>query len=118
MSPGSSLLRGGTLSLTSVSDSSEADRGTERTTAEVSKQTRAAAHNKHNTITYNQNRTALSLSHVHLENLATKLTLFGLNLVGGDGMSACGQRGGEQNVRGGCLVLGIGKAGFSAPAAQ
>lgn len=52
-----------------------------------------------------------------LGNLANKLTLLGLNLVG-DGMSAYGQRGGEQDVSGGRLLLRVGKAGLSAAAAQ
>lgn len=53
-----------------------------------------------------------------LGKLANKLTLLGLNLVGGDGMSAYGKRGGEQDVSGGRLVLRVGKAGLSAAAAQ
>lgn len=48
--------------------------------------------------------------------LQCKLTLLALDVVG-DGVSACGQRGGEQHVSGGRLVLRV-KAGLSAPAAQ
>lgn len=50
--------------------------------------------------------------------MVTKLTLLGLNLVGRGCVSACGQRGGEQDIRGGRLVLRVGEAGLSAPAAQ
>lgn len=74
-------------------DSSEADRGTERKTAAVSGQTLPDIKNQ------------------------SRLTLFGLNLVG-DGVSACGQRGREEDVVGGSLVLRVGEAGLSAPAAQ
>lgn len=49
--------------------------------------------------------------------LAAQLTLFGLNLVG-DGVPACGQRGREEDVIGGPLVIRVGEAGLSAPAAQ
>lgn len=78
-------------------DSSEADRGTERKMAAVSDQTLPDIKNQ---------------SH-----LAAQLTLFGLNLVG-DGVSACGQRGREEDVIGGPLVIRVGEAGLSAPAAQ
>lgn len=33
-------------------------------------------------------------------------------------MSACGQRGREENITGGSWVIGVGEAGLSAPAAQ
>lgn len=49
--------------------------------------------------------------------LPTKLTLFGLNLIG-DGVSADGQRGREENIAGGSWLVGVGEAGLSAPAAQ
>lgn len=50
--------------------------------------------------------------------ILSKLTLLALHVVGGDGVSACGQRAGEQYVSGGRLVLRVGEAGLSAPAAQ
>lgn len=78
-------------------DSSEAERGTERETAAVSPQTLADIKSR--------------------SRLAARLTLFGLNLVG-DGVSACGQRGREEDVVGGSLVIRAGVAGLAAPAAQ
>lgn len=50
--------------------------------------------------------------------LQFKLTLLALNVVGGGGVSARGKRAGEQYVSGGRLVLRVGEAGLSAPAAQ
>lgn len=47
-----------------------------------------------------------------------KLTLLALHVVGGDSVSACGQRTGEKHVDWGGLVLRVGKAGIPAPAAQ
>lgn len=45
-------------------------------------------------------------------------TLLGLQLVGGGGMPAVGQRGGEEHVGGRGLVLRVGVAGVPPPATQ
>lgn len=132
ISPGSSLLSGGTLSLTSVRDSSEADKGTKRKTAAVSKQTSGGNYKLYHHIrmlsmqqiiqwTGHKLHLASEQDYFHkgvLGNVDTKLTLLGLILIRGGCMSAYGQCGCKQNVIRGRLVIRDGEASLSESTAQ